>query len=409
MPPVRRGSKGRRGVALALTAGVLVGLLVAATQFRRSANTAEGSNSAAATLSTTSGSGTGSADVVKLQAELKQARLERDTAVAEAGRLRDEAAKAAKQQAAAGSCPDRHTPWGPSAERDKTYPELAEFLKKVAINNEVLVSVSNANYAWPGGMLQLWAENARRAGVKNMMVVALDDDTKKNAESYGLPAFRMDVQIPDSQKDVGSNHAVSALKFRILTNFMKLGYAVFLSDVDIIFLQNPFDHLHRDSDVEGMSDGWDNGTAYGYNDVADDASMGWARYAHSMRIFVFNSGLFYLRPTRASKDLLDKLIYRVETENGWDQALFNECIFFPNSPHNKDPAVTRRVLDYMLFMNSKVLFKHLRHDQGRFESHKPVSVHVNYHPDKFERMKAVVKRYVDGDMHALDKFPDGSQ
>lgn len=119
-------------MALSLTAGVLVGLLVAATQFRRSANTAEGSNSAAATLSTTSGSGTGSADVARLQAELKQARSERDTAVAEAGRLRDEAAKAAIQQAAAGSCPDRHTPWGPSAERDKTYPELAEFLKKVA-------------------------------------------------------------------------------------------------------------------------------------------------------------------------------------------------------------------------------------------------------------------------------------
>lgn len=36
-------------------------------------------------------------------------------------------------------------------------------------------------------------------------------------------------QIPDSQKDVGSNHAVSALKFRILQNFIKLGYAVLLS------------------------------------------------------------------------------------------------------------------------------------------------------------------------------------
>lgn len=46
-------------------------------------------------------------------------------------------------------------------------------------------------------------------------------------------------------------------------------------------------------------------------------------------------------------------------------------------PAGQDPAVTRQVLDYMLFMNSKVLFKHLRHDQGRFESHKPVSVHVN--------------------------------
>lgn len=28
---------------------------------------------------------------------------------------------------------------------------------------------------------------------------------------------------------------------------------------------------------------------------AEDPSMGWARYAHSMRVFVFNSGLFYLR------------------------------------------------------------------------------------------------------------------
>lgn len=76
------------------------------------------------------------------------------------------------------------------------------------------------------------------------------------------------MQIPDSQKDVGSNHAVSGLKFRILKNFLDLGYAVLLSDVDIVTLQNPFDFLKRDCDVEGMSDGWDSGTAYGYNDVA---------------------------------------------------------------------------------------------------------------------------------------------
>lgn len=28
--------------------------------------------------------------------------------------------------------------------------------------------------------------------------------------------------------------------------------------------------------------------------------------------------------------------------------------------------------------------------------------------DKFQRMKAVIARYVDGDMKALDPFPDGS-
>lgn len=41
------------------------------------------------------------------------------------------------------------------------------------------------------------------------------------------------------------------------------------------------------------------------------------------------------RPTQATTELLDKIIYRVETENGWDQALFNECIFFPSRPGYK--------------------------------------------------------------------------
>ena len=62
---------------------------------------------------------------------------------------------------------------------------------------------------------------------------------------------------------MGSNHAVSGLKFKILQRFLKLGYAVLLSDVDIIVLRDPFDHLFKDSDVESMSDGWNNQTAYG--------------------------------------------------------------------------------------------------------------------------------------------------
>ena len=56
---------------------------------------------------------------------------------------------------------------------------------------------------------------------------------------------------------------MSGLKFRILRRFLDLGYSVLLSDVDIITLQNPFKFLVRDCDVESMSDGWDNATAYG--------------------------------------------------------------------------------------------------------------------------------------------------
>lgn len=307
-----------------------------------------------------------------------------------------------------GSSGDRHALWSPSADKESANPELAEFLKKVAINGEVMVAVSNINYATKGNMVDMWIEGVRRAGVKNAMVIALDDDTKKNVEEQGFPVFRMEVKIPDSQKDTGSNHAVSAMKFRILTNFVKLGYSVLLSDVDIVILQNPFDHLKRDSDVEAMSDGWDPQKAYGYNHVDDDESMGWSRYSHTMRVWMFNSGFFYLRATKASLDLLNKIIARVESEKGWDQAIFNEVIFMPSRPGYEDPSVTRRVLDYTLFANSKTLFKFLRKDAGAFRNHHPVIVHVNYHPDKYPRMKAVIARYVNNDLKALDPFSDGS-
>lgn len=66
----------------------------------------------------------------------------------------------------------------------------------------------------------------------------------------------------------------------------------------------------------------------GFNDVDDDPSMGWARYAHSMRVFCMNSGLFFIRPTEAALDLLKTTVYRIDTEHGWDQAIFNEVRFF---------------------------------------------------------------------------------
>jgi len=54
-----------------------------------------------------------------------------------------------------------------------------------------------------------------------------------------------------AQAGTGSNHAVSALKFGILEAFLKLGWSVLLSDVDIATFANPFEHLHRDRDIEG--------------------------------------------------------------------------------------------------------------------------------------------------------------
>jgi hypothetical protein len=237
-----------------------------------------------------------------------------------------------------------------------------------------------------------------------------------------VAAFRVDAPVPAAQRGAGANHATSALKFGILARFVALGYAVLLSDVDVVTFSNPFapgSGLLRDADVAAMSDGFDPPTAYGYDDVLDDPAMGWARYAHSTRVLALNSGLFYVRPTRAAARALDRVAARVAVEAGWDQAIFNEVLLLPSAGDYVATGAGVRVLALERFMNSKVLFARVRHAAARAEADPatapssprltpPTMLHVNYHPDKHPRMLAAVAWY-GGEGGALDPFPDGSE
>ncbi|TQE08844.1 hypothetical protein C1H46_005562 [Malus baccata] len=285
-------------------------------------------------------------------------------------------------------------------------PRLAKILEKVAVNRELIVALANSNVK---EMLDLWFTNIKRVGISNYLVVALDEEIARYCESKDVPVYMRDPdKVIDSVARTGGNHAVSGLKFRVLREFLQLGYSVLLSDVDIVYLQNPFNHLYRDSDVESMTDGHNNMTGYGYNDVFDEPGMGWARYAHTMRMWVYNSGFFYIRPTIPSIELLDRVANRLSKERAWDQAVFNEELFFPSHPGYDGLHASRRTMDFYLFMNSKVLFKTVRKD-AKLSKLKPVIVHVNYHPDKYPRMLAVVEFYVNGKQNALKPFPDGSE
>ncbi|KAL5558086.1 hypothetical protein UlMin_034297 [Ulmus minor] len=285
-------------------------------------------------------------------------------------------------------------------------PRLAKLLEKIAVRNELIVALANSNVK---AMLEVWFTSIKKVGITNYLVVALDDYIEEFCKSNDVPVYKRDPDAGvDSIAKTGGNHQVSGLKFRILREFLQLGYSVLLSDVDIVYLQNPFDYIYRDADVESMTDGHNNMTAYGYNDVFDEPAMGWARYAHTMRIWVYNSGFFYIRPTLPSIELLDRVAGRLSREEAWDQAVFNEELFFPSHPGYEGLHAARRTMDFYLFMNSKVLFKTVRKD-ARLKKLKPVIVHVNYHPDKLPRMKAVVEFYVNGKQDALERFPDGSE
>ena len=66
---------------------------------------------------------------------------------------------------------------------------------QVAVNNEVMIAISDMNYAMPNGMLTTWIECVKLAGVKNAMVIALDAHTKARAEAQGLAAFEMHLTV----------------------------------------------------------------------------------------------------------------------------------------------------------------------------------------------------------------------
>ena len=285
-------------------------------------------------------------------------------------------------------------------------PRLAKILEEVAVRKELIVVLANINVR---DMLEVQVSTVKKASIHNYSVVALDDEIESYCKSNGVAVYKRD---PDDGVDEigrsGGNHAVSGLKFRILREFLQLGYSILLSDVDIIYLRNPFDHLYRDSDVESMTDGHNNMTAYGYNDVFDEPAMGWARYAHTMRIWVYNSGFFFIRPTIPSIELLDRVADRLSKETAWDQAVFNEELFYPSHPGYEGLHASRRTMDFYSFMNSKVPFKTVRKD-SHLKKFNPVIIHINYHPDKLPRMKAVVDYYINGKQNALDSFPDGSQ
>ena len=198
------------------------------------------------------------------------------------------------------------------------------------------------------------------------------------------------------------------MKYEIIHEFLVLGWSTLLSDADIVIVQDPFQHLYRDHDLEGMSDGFNADTAYGVIYGVDDPSMGWSRYAQGVQHMALNSGLFYLRANERTVELMQRIADRLHVESSWDQSVYNQEIFFLSHGEVKSPQVSVRVMEIEKFMNSKVLFKYVRW-LPEDEQTRPVMVHMNYHPDKTDRMKAAIKYYLQGDKGALEPFPGGSE
>ena len=282
-------------------------------------------------------------------------------------------------------------PWPPLERcRSLDVMPLCEIVARVAVDREVIAAVSNKNIFH---MLELYIKGIQAANITNALVVALDTET-----SVWLTRRKVDnyVKVLSSRTGATGNHATSSLKFKVLVDFLTVGCSVLLSDVDVIWVVNPFPHLYRDVDVEGMSDGWDTPTAYGY---------AWAGGA--LRIFARNSGMFYVQATQESNNMMKRLAHRMEIESTWDQTAYNEEQFYPSYGEHGAVGVSSRVMSYLCYLNSKTFFRFVRDDVELLNGYRPLSMHVNYHPEKSQRMMDLYAFYYQHEPKGIHRWNSG--
>jgi hypothetical protein len=265
---------------------------------------------------------------------------------------------------------------------DENMQALCGLLRVAAIEREVLACVSNKNIF---AMLSTFLVGVARANISNAVVVALDDPTAAFARSKGAHTYVRKLVARGGSTD---NHATSGLKFAVIYEFLSAGCSVLLSDVDVLWVQNPFTlpSLYRDSDVEGMTDGWDDPTAYGYHWHSGGGGQ-------HLRLSARNSGLFYARATVETRRMMARLKGRMLREAVWDQTAYNEEMWWATLPGEPAFGVSARVMNYYCHLNSKIVFRYMLQDEPLMQAHRPVSIHVNYHPEKLPRMEDAFERY----------------
>ena len=190
---------------------------------------------------------------------------------------------------------------------DDGIPELCAAVGRVAVRREVMVAVCDSNVIT---QLEVFLSATKKANITNVMVIALDRKLAGWLDAQDPPvAYWL---RPDAAK---GSHKISAQKFKFIGAVLSVGASALVTDIDVVYVQDPFRFFWRDSDVEGTTDGWDPATAYGWTEQNDDAPLGWARYSYAHRSTAWNSGLWFVQATAGGARLMALLAHRMATEN----------------------------------------------------------------------------------------------
>lgn len=240
-------------------------------------------------------------------------------------------------------------------------PALLTLLnQRASPTGDVMLSFTTGNY---GDMASNFLYFLKKAGINNNIIVALDDEALAWATSINAPFFSYLLEGADSplgNDAYGSDgfRNIVTRRAKLVGSLLRAGFNVLESDVDIVWLKNPFKALFNDKGPYELQ-------------IQSDSRLGFVEDDPRIRYPQFvNSGCYYARGTLRMADFLDLWANTMEGHPEWlEQKTLNTLL------KENVMRVKFRILDPVLVPNGFVYFSRSVPQRANVE---PVAIHNNW-------------------------------
>ena len=215
----------------------------------------------------------------------------------------------------------------------------------------------------------------RKLEITNYVLLAMDKEVLKQLQERGLPVYS-DPDLPFVTEKTAewaeSNfHSLVCTKLVPVTNLLKKGLNVLLTDADITWRKNPFSYVRSD-----LSLTFSIGSCH--KSLPDNADLS------KDRIAKLNTGFYYAHSTPAVISLFERA-YKICKKGSLtgDQPAINTAIHQDIQSGNR--KYTYGFFSGCLFANGCVYFKHLCEEED------PVIVHANFLVGRKKKIRSLIK------------------
>ncbi|XP_047056334.1 uncharacterized protein At4g15970-like [Lolium rigidum] len=195
------------------------------------------------------------------------------------------------------------------------FPGLAELLPKVATDDGTVI-ITSVNEAWaaPGSLLDLFREGFKNGEgtahlLNHTLIVAVDAGAMARCQAVHPHCYLLEVKSADvtsaNRFMTKSYLELVWAKLSLQQRVLELGYNYLFTDVDIMWLRNPFRHINLYADMAVSTDR--------FNGKAEDLTN------------APNTGFYYVKSTNRTVEMLRRWrAARSRFPPTHDQAVFNE-------------------------------------------------------------------------------------